>query len=144
RLRSQLGRRDRLPRSCRRDRTAHTQHEQGELMAAKRTGLGRGIGALIPTSEQTERPVDVFFPGASKAKPSTASGAQNDTTDARPELSEIPGVRLIQVDPKKIVPNPRQPRTHFDPDHLAELVHSVKEYGVLQPIVVRQNADGEY
>lgn len=113
-------------------------------MAAKRTGLGRGIGALIPTSEQTERPVDVFFPGASKAKLSTASGAQNDTTDAAPELSEIPGVRLIQVDPKKIVPNPRQPRTHFDPDHLAELVHSVKEFGVLQPIVVRQNADGEY
>ena len=32
-------------------------------MATKRTGLGRGIGALIPTSSSTERPVDVFFPG---------------------------------------------------------------------------------
>ena len=39
---------------------------------AKRTGLGRGIGALIPTADQTERPVDVFFPGAS-IRPSEAT-----------------------------------------------------------------------
>ena len=38
-----------------------------------------------------------------------------------------------------IVPNPRQPRTHFDADDLAELVHSVREFGVLQPVVVRAN-----
>ncbi|GAB3597283.1 ParB/RepB/Spo0J family partition protein [Microbacterium tumbae] len=104
---------------------------------AKRTGLGRGIGALIPTTDQTERPVDVFFPGAKITSPSTEQ-------DAAPELAAIPGVRLIQVDPNAIVPNPRQPRTHFDPEDLAELVHSVREFGVLQPVVVRLNVEGSY
>ncbi|WP_460797851.1 ParB/RepB/Spo0J family partition protein [Microbacterium sp. GXF0217] len=105
---------------------------------AKRTGLGRGIGALIPTTEQTERPVDVFFPGA-KLKPETTIEISGE-----PELAAIPGVRLVHVNPNSIVPNPRQPRTHFDADHLAELVHSVREFGVLQPVVVRTNADGEF
>ncbi len=104
---------------------------------AKRTGLGRGIGALIPTSELTEaRPVDVFFPGAPQKRPEEAA--------ATPELVAVPGTALIQVDPNEIVPNPRQPRSHFDADDLAELVHSVREFGVLQPVVVRTNEDGKY
>ncbi len=157
---------------------------------AKRTGLGRGIGALIPTSEPSEaRPVDVFFPGASrkaaeaeataaataaaeaaddatvttdaaapdaapakptrtKASAAAASGVEAtlaaDADEPAPELVAIPGTRLIQVDPNDIVPNPRQPRTHFDSDDLAELVHSVREFGVLQPVVVRTNEDGKY
>ncbi|WP_314503203.1 ParB/RepB/Spo0J family partition protein [uncultured Microbacterium sp.] len=100
---------------------------------AKRTGLGRGIGALIPTSETTNseaRPVDVFFPGA--------------PAEESEELIEVPGARLAQIDPHAIVPNPRQPRTHFDADDLAELVHSVREFGVLQPVVVRDVGDGTY
>lgn len=113
---------------------------------AKRTGLGRGIGALIPTTDQAERPVDVFFPGASKVKADAAPAAfeQGRSAAEDAELSQVPGIRLIQIDPNSIVPNPRQPRTHFDEDHLAELVHSVREFGVLQPVIVRQNADGEY
>ena len=102
---------------------------------AKRTGLGRGIGALIPTTEQAERPVDVFFPGAKSSAPAEAPAE---------ELVAVPGARLIQVDPHAIVPNPRQPRTHFKEEDLAELVHSVREFGVLQPVVVRTNADGAY
>ena len=99
---------------------------------AKRTGLGRGIGALIPTSETSSeaRPVDVFFPGA--------------PADETEDLIEVPGARLAQIDPNAIVPNPRQPRTHFDADDLAELVHSVREFGVLQPVVVRDVGDGTY
>lgn len=107
---------------------------------AKRTGLGRGIGALIPTADQAERPVDVFFPGAS-IRP--AEQADSETVDA-PDLEAVPGIHLVQVDPQKIVPNPRQPRTHFNPEDLAELVHSVREFGVLQPVVVRKNSDGNY
>lgn len=96
---------------------------------AKRTGLGRGIGALIPTADQGEsRPVDVFFPEAPAVE----------------DLVAVPGARLIQIDPNTIVPNPRQPRTNFDPDELAELVHSVREFGVLQPVVVRDRGDGTY
>lgn len=108
---------------------------------AKRTGLGRGIGALIPTADQTERPVDVFFPGASLRQ---AAEAVVDSEAGTPDLEEVPGIHLIQVDPNTIVANPRQPRTHFNPEDLAELVHSVREFGVLQPVVVRKNSDGAY
>ena len=109
-------------------------------MAAKRTGLGRGIGALIPTSEDTEnRPTDVFFPR------SVASGDESVAIpDSVEELIAVPGARLANIDPGLIVPNPRQPRTHFDPDDLAELVHSVREFGVLQPVVVRATDEGTY
>lgn len=99
---------------------------------AKRTGLGRGIGALIPTSEPTEaRPADVFFPKV-----------YSDEVDD--QLIDVPGARLAHIDPMSIVPNPRQPRTHFDADDLAELVHSVREFGVLQPVVVRATGEGTY
>lgn len=109
---------------------------------AKRTGLGRGIGALIPTADQAERPVDVFFPGA-PLKPAEQEKLKDQAPDA-PELESVPGIHLMHVDPNKIVPNPRQPRSHFDPQDLAELVHSVREFGVLQPVVVRRNGDGDY
>lgn len=128
---------------------------------AKRTGLGRGIGALIPTAEPSEsRPVDVFFPGA-KGDAAANAAAMNasaerdrveaaDTTpahstespDTASELQEVPGARLLQLNPHDIVANPRQPRTNFDQDDLAELVHSVREFGVLQPVVVRARDDG--
>ena len=123
---------------------------------AKRTGLGRGIGALIPTADSAEaRPVDVFFPGAGTAAAKLTVGkggagereAQDAAADASAESTEllsIPGTRLIEVNPNDIVPNPRQPRTHFDEEDLAELVHSVREFGVLQPVVVRTNEDGAY
>ncbi|GAA2226236.1 ParB/RepB/Spo0J family partition protein [Herbiconiux moechotypicola] len=96
------------------------------MATKKRAGLGRGIGALIPTEEPRSeggRPVDVFF----------------DTPRAGAEgLRAVPGARLAQLDPASIVPNAKQPRSVFDADDLAELVHSVKEIGVLQPIVVRE------
>lgn len=57
---------------------------------AKRTGLGRGIGALIPTADQTERPVDVFFPGAKIAPTPEAPSTSADAAPA-PELEAVPG-----------------------------------------------------
>lgn len=93
-------------------------------MATKRTGLGRGIGALIPTDDGAERPVDVFFGAESGDEP----------------LVAVPGARLIDLSPDDIVPNPVQPRTEFREDELKELVVSVREFGVLQPIVVRPRA----
>jgi ParB family chromosome partitioning protein len=92
--------------------------------APKRTGLGRGIGALIPTAEEGERPVDVFFPAHSDEEP--ADG-----------LLAVPGARLASLSPDDIVPNPQQPRSEFREQELNELIVSVREFGVLQPIVVR-------
>lgn len=93
-------------------------------MAAKRTGLGRGIGALIPITDQSARPVDVFFP-------------ESSATSAREELVAVPGARLANLSPADIVPNAAQPRTEFDREALDELVASIREVGVLQPVVVR-------
>lgn len=90
-------------------------------MATKRTGLGRGIGALIPTDDGSDRPVDIFFGGE----------------DHERGLVTVPGARLANLSPDDIVPNPAQPRTDFREDELKELVVSVREFGVLQPIVVR-------
>lgn len=127
-------------------------------MATKRTGLGRGIGALIPTSNpdsQVDRPVDVFFPdnqGTARkaAKDAATAAADAAATEAEqrdapaspvapdgPQLVAVPGARLAYLSPGSIVPNASQPRTVFDEDHLAELVASIREVGVLQPIVVR-------
>ncbi len=104
---------------------------------AKRTGLGRGIGALIPTSEPTEaRPADVFFPRS--ASEEDEQQPEVDVPDTIADLVAVPGAHLAYIDPMSIVPNPRQPRTHFDADDLAELVHSVREFGV------RATEDGTY
>jgi ParB family chromosome partitioning protein len=97
---------------------------------------------LIPTSADSSeaRPVDVFFPGASAPNAEPVAGTPGTAAD----LVAVPGARLVELDPRSIVPNPRQPRTVFDEDDLAELVHSVREFGVLQPVVVRDRGDGVY
>jgi ParB family transcriptional regulator, chromosome partitioning protein len=93
------------------------------MATPKRTGLGRGIGALIPgTDEDSQRPVDVFFPSG---------------TGERQGLLAVPGARLANLDPHDIAPNAQQPRTEFRAEELDELVVSIREIGVLQPIVVR-------
>lgn len=117
------------------------------MATKKRTGLGRGIGALIPTeptSVDGSRPVDVFFPDSRAVAVSAAvpgigeSSATGGAVDEGPDLVAVPGARLVQLDPASIVPNAKQPRSVFDEDDLQELIHSVREIGVLQPIVVRE------
>jgi ParB family chromosome partitioning protein len=68
------------------------------------------------------------------AKPAAVS--DNDV-----ELVEVPGVRFAEIPVTDIHPNRKQPRTVFDEDDMAELVHSVREIGVLQPIVVRTSTE---
>ncbi|NII41551.1 ParB family chromosome partitioning protein [Curtobacterium flaccumfaciens] len=105
-------------------------------MAPKRTGLGRGIGALIPTTnEQQERPVDVFFPSGGTSAADTSGGVTGAGTAE--ELLAVPGARLANLNPLDIVPNAQQPRKEFREEELQELVHSIREIGLLQPIVVR-------
>ena len=213
-------------------------------MSEKRRGLGRGLGALIPSSAASNgqgngaavsRPVDLFFPegrkktdspdaaagtaqsvadkliaspaprttsrpsrkqdgdteaagtsssatdsaGARKTESSSTSAAtkssarkgspakpdvtkpaeaevrndeSSDGSTAEPvaapaliddgvELVEVPGVRFAEIPVTDIHPNRKQPRNVFDEDDMAELVHSVREIGVLQPIVVRKSTE---
>ena len=189
---------------------------EGRKGARKHTGLGRGLGALIPqASEQTphnapsapSRPLDVFFPEGSSAgkrggsakdllqpKRGTASskkkrpampsveaaggrrgsgsrsalgggingsdslksaarvsatGSSVNEADKREEqnvsretsvdheLLPVPGASFAEIAIDQIVPNTKQPREVFDQDDLKELSASIKEVGVLQPVVVR-------
>ena len=188
--------------------------------AQRRTGLGRGLGALIPPA-QTEkpedvarRPLDVLFPGDRKSSgavrggsarellepksratkltsvkskspartkarahiaasiaseddtapstsgvtPTTGSSqssqsGQNETLDSHEinsmhssddvsretsDLMQVPGATFAEIPLDQIVPNTRQPRQVFDEDDLNELAASIREVGVLQPIVVRR------
>ena len=94
------------------------------MATPKRTGLGRGIGALIPGGDEDDqsRPVDVFFP---------------TSTRGNQPLVAVPGARLANLSTDDIVPNAQQPRTEFRDEELQELMVSIREIGVLQPIVVR-------
>lgn len=186
-------------------------------MSEKRRGLGRGLGALIPTGAEPregDRPVDVFFPdrttpdardgrtdaltsgnartavadpevdGAARgvtapaeATPAPATSATRSNgrkgvpsltvrqpsrtrsqTPAEPaaaaevppmpptaevdDLVPVPGAVFAELPVGSIRPNPRQPRSVFDEDALDELVGSIQEIGVLQPVVVRAVDDG--
>lgn len=84
------------------------------------------MASLLPTAppqpeRDSERPTDVFFAG---------QGADD-------ALVAVPGLRLADLAVGDILPNQHQPRQHFDEAAMAELVHSIRENGVLQPIVVR-------
>ncbi|MGP9503937.1 ParB/RepB/Spo0J family partition protein [Specibacter sp. AOP5-B1-6] len=119
-------------------------------MTDKRRGLGRGLGALIPNSSgdeagnrQPTRPVDLFFPEPKGRKPpASATRASKPAAVIAPvELVEVPGATFMELPVGDIHPNRKQPRTVFDEDDMAELVHSVREIGVLQPIVVRKSSE---
>ena len=82
-----------------------------------RRGLGRGLEALIPSSP--------------------AEAAESG-------LQEVDGARFAEIPLAQIVPNPRQPRQGFDEDEMSELVHSIQEVGLLQPVIVRATGPATY
>ncbi len=132
--------------------------------AQRRGGLGRGLAALIPTGpadDQSGAPrlgnaaADVVIgKGPTTAgRDTTAGGNDKDSTTAtstgaatQPLSPEEAGAVYRELPPKEIQPNPNQPRTVFDDEAMAELVHSIREFGLMQPIVVRRlkepTADG--
>lgn len=65
-----------------------------------------------------------------------------DQTGSASSLAPVPGAEFAELPVDQVVPNPRQPRQVFDEDDLAELEHSIREIGVLQPVVVRPVGDG--
>lgn len=103
-------------------------------MSKSKGGLGRGIASLIPTGPNTNTVSDVFMGGPPPARPA-ASPAAPATSD---QTTDPNGPSYREIDPADIRPNPRNPRTVFDEESLAELEHSLREFGMLQPVVVRQ------
>jgi ParB family chromosome partitioning protein len=94
----------------------------------KRSGLGRGLASLIPTGPEDTNSASMGHRMGDAAADVLMGGA--------PEPSPV-GAVYREIDPSAIERNPRQPRQVFDEEALAELVHSIREFGLMQPIVVR-------
>jgi ParB family transcriptional regulator, chromosome partitioning protein len=94
-----------------------------------RRGLGRGLGALIPTAAPT----------VERADPSSSVAPGTDN-----RLAPVDGASFVEIETDRISPNPRQPRQVFDEEAMAELVDSIREVGLLQPVVVRTIGHGSY
>ncbi len=91
----------------------------------------------VPTMDGDVSP-QVSGPNGDSGAGTDNSAHEDHHAPDGPELVAVPGAQFADVPVAAIRPNPRQPRTVFDEDDLAELVHSIREIGVLQPIVVRR------
>lgn len=111
-------------------------------MTQQRRGLGKGLGALIPATVGTgegEQPAGgVRTAGGPEQRP--AAPPAGGVVTAEP----IEGAYFEEVPTGSITPNPRQPRRTFDEDALDELASSIREVGLLQPVVVRKVMPGRY
>lgn len=87
-------------------------------------GLGRGLDSLIPKKINIDSYSDF-----------TLDDKKNSLSDKKDGI--------INIDPKKIVPNPYQPRKEFDPIALNDLINSIKEYGIIQPLIISPSKDGD-
>ncbi len=94
-------------------------------MSGRTSGLGRGLEALIPGPNRT-------------------AGAGEDEISLLSAPMTVPGLQFAELPVAAITPNPRQPRQVFEEEAMAELVHSIREIGLLQPVVVRPMAPGRY
>ena len=126
---------------------------------AKRQSLGKGLDALIPNVSRGTNPrlqpakkstapakkaVPTKAPAPAKKSPApkakAPAGVVNVISGDNP--MQVAGLTLLEVPIRNVTPNPSQPRTVFDEEALAELVFSIKEVGLLQPIVVRNQGSG--
>lgn len=109
-----------------------------------------GAGATTTTALLDEAPD--HRAARREAPEGTAAGAERDLRPSEtghpqdPEpptgLAAVPGARFAEIPVDQVVANPHQPRQVFDEDELAELEHSIREIGILQPVVVRSAATG--
>lgn len=137
-------------------------------MSEKKRGLGRGLGALIPTGPAPTQVKDAApsaataptvvparsappHRSAASSRPTESSGSRDPVStwivgsgDAATELVAPPGAYFAEIPVASITPNPKQPRRVFDEDALDELIHSIREIGLLQPIVVRPLGDDRF
>jgi ParB family chromosome partitioning protein len=130
-----------------------------------RRGLGRGLGSLIPTAPPVHTHPSVHEPDRDQAAvpqgrhagvlPESVPVDRDSPVEATPPatpapdvvdagLADVQGAYFAELPVGAISPNPRQPRQVFEEEAMAELVHSVREVGLLQPIVVRRTGEASY
>ena len=96
------------------------------MMAVKKSGLGRGLDALFPEKSVPSKS------GAKDTKEKTA--VHPVKTSEKKEEKTAGGPVIVKI--SKVEPNREQPRKKFDEDALLELSESIKQYGILQPLLV--------
>lgn len=102
-------------------------------MAAKKTGLGRGLDALFPEKATVSKDTVKKSVSKKKTESETSSATANNTLESKK------GTLLVKL--SSVEPNLNQPRKQFDEDALVELSESIKQYGILQPILVTDKKD---
>lgn len=90
-------------------------------MAVKKNGLGKGLDSLIPANKSTK---------SNSSSPSSTKKKEDDIKT---------GETLLNIN--MVEPNRKQPRKNFEEDALDELAESIKQHGILQPLLVRKNKD---
>ncbi|MEV7689577.1 ParB/RepB/Spo0J family partition protein [Streptomyces bungoensis] len=135
-------------------------------MSERRRGLGRGLGALIPAAPTEKAPAPAAVGSSAVTSPSAVPALATDHGVAAAKVATLPsvsqetdepsvspvveapappvGAHFAEIPLDAITPNPRQPREVFDEDALHELITSIQEVGLLQPVVVRQLGPARY
>ena len=113
---------------------------------APRRGLGRGLGSLIPTApSQPLPPPAAADPASSRAGPNDPATPAAPVADGSQAVDgTVAGAYFAELPIAQVRPNARQPRQVFEEEALAELVHSIQEVGLLQPVVVRRTGEDAY
>lgn len=125
-----------------------------------RRGLGRGLGSLIPTAPPEAVVPDTAASNGTRTAGTTPGGgpagdgvehdaSHNGADVARRDETataggEVAGSWFAELPIDQVRPNARQPRQVFEEEALAELVHSIREVGLLQPVVVRRSGEDSY
>ncbi|MDO3647448.1 ParB/RepB/Spo0J family partition protein [Nocardia mangyaensis] len=122
------------------------------MSQAKKGGLGRGLAALIPTGPATAPGlssaaasvigINPIGPQPAEAFLHRVPEPESEPESAADDLVSPGGAVYREVPADQIEPNPKQPRQVFEEEALAELVHSIREFGLMQPIVVRRVEPG--
>ncbi len=105
----------------------------------QRRGLGRGLGSLIPTAPAPVEAADQEAPASGGPSAGSDSGAGTSAPGAAGAAPSVAGAYFAEIPLAQITPNHVQPRQVFDEEAMAELVHSIREVGLLQPVVVRRS-----
>lgn len=131
------------------------------MIIGRQSGLGKGLGALIPP-KQNHAVITPPYPQRSlgdaiqsvnttiKHEPSSDDASQSASASQSQSFAPIKtdaaqvGMVVLNLPIEKIVRNPHQPRLHFDHHEMDELIASIKEHGILQPIAVTRRPDGVY
>ena len=102
-------------------------------MFQRQSGLGRGLGALIPPK-----------PSVANSQRDVAFETPLSSTASETVHAPIPHGTLCHISVDSVETNPHQPRRHFDHAAMEDLVSSIKEHGIIEPLVVTQRPNGQY